>query len=197
MTAASRPDPAPRCSSTGCLNTALWDYIRRNSRAARQLQDDLDAQIASARLGVRRFNELLDRYGMDTVLTATRQLMDDTERVLRQRIAEIPDGEYRAEGFLDDNGRNRDVRLPIKVCVRVKGGGIEIDLTGSADHVETGFNVPFRGGIEVTGELNSNGTRGARATRTETVACPLGAQIQTASEAAFRSCAAELLARAN
>ena len=130
-------------------NEALWEYIRRNSRAARQLQDDLDAQIASARLGVRRFNELLERYGMDTVLTATRQLMDYTERVLRQRIAEIPDGEYRAEGFLDDDGRNRDVRLPIKVCVRVKGDGIEIDLTGSADQVETGFNVPFEGSTKV------------------------------------------------
>ena len=127
----------------------MWEYIRRNSRAARQLQDDLDAQIASARLGVRRFGELLERYGMDTVLTATRQLMDYTERVLRQRIAEIPDGEYRAEGFLDDDGRNRDVRLPIKVCVRVKGDGIEIDLTGSADQVETGFNVPFEGSTKV------------------------------------------------
>ena len=86
---------------------------------------------------------------MDTVLTATRQLMDYTERVLRQRIAEIPDGEYRAEGFLDDDGRNRDVRLPIKVCVRVKGDGIEIDLTGSADQVETGFNVPFEGSTKI------------------------------------------------
>ena len=133
----------------GRRNEALWEYIRRNSRAARQLQNDLDAQIASARLGVRRFNELLERYGMDTVLTATRQLMDYTERVLRQRIAGIPDGEYRAEGFLDDDGRNRDVRLPIKVCVRVEGDGIEVDLTGSSDQVETGFNVPFEGSTKV------------------------------------------------
>ena len=92
---------------------------------------------------------LLERYGMDTVLTATHQLMDYTERVLRQRIAEIPDGEYRAEGFLDDDSRNRGVRLPIKVCVRVKGDSIEIDLTGSADQVETGFNVPFEGSTKV------------------------------------------------
>ena len=35
--------------------------------------------------------------------------------------------------------------MPIKVCVRVKGDGIEIGLTGSADQVETGFNVPFEG----------------------------------------------------
>ena len=128
---------------------ALWEYIGRNSRAARQLQDDLDAQIASARLGVRRFGELLERYGMDVVLSATHQLMDYTERVLRQRIAAIPDGEYRAEGWLDDDGRNRDVRLPIKVCVRVKGDGVEIDLTGSSDQVETGFNVPFEGSTKV------------------------------------------------
>ena len=46
---------------------------------------------------MRRFGELLERYGKETVLSATHQLMDYTERVLRQRIAAIPDGEYRAE----------------------------------------------------------------------------------------------------
>ena len=133
----------------GRRNEQMWDYIRNNSRASRQLLDDLDAQIASARLGVRRFIELMDRFSYDVVIAATRQLMDYTERVLRQRIAAIPDGEYRAEGFLDDDGRNRDVRLPIKVCVRIKGDGIEVDLTGSADQVETGFNVPFEGSTKV------------------------------------------------
>jgi N-methylhydantoinase B len=83
------------------------------------------------------------------VFDATQQLMDYTERVLRQRIAAIPDGEYRAEGFLDDDGKNRDVRLPIKVCVRVEGDGIEIDLTGSSKQVETAFNVPFEGSTKV------------------------------------------------
>ena len=133
----------------GKRNEALWNYIGRNSRAARQLQDDLDAQIASARLGAKRFAELMDRYGAELILDATQQLMDYTERVLRQRIGAIPDGEYRAEGFLDDDGKNRDVRLPIKVCVRIKGDGIEIDLTGSSDQVETAFNVPFEGSTKV------------------------------------------------
>ena len=133
----------------GKRNEALWTYIGRNSRAARQLQDDLDAQIASARLGAKRFGELMDRYGRQVVIDATQQLMDYTERVLRQRISAIPDGEYRAEGFLDDDGKNRDVRLPIKVCVRVKGDGIEVDLTGSSNQVETAFNVPFEGSTKV------------------------------------------------
>ncbi len=133
----------------GKRNEAVWNFIGRNSRAARQLQDDLDAQIASARLGAKRFVELMDRYGRQLVLDATQQLMDYTERVLRQRIAAIPDGEYRAEGFLDDDGKNRDVRLPIKVCVRVQGDGIEVDLTGSSKQVETAFNVPFEGSTKV------------------------------------------------
>ena len=40
------------------------------------------------------------------MLQATRQLMDYTEAMLRREIAKIPDGDYTAEGFLDDDGRN-------------------------------------------------------------------------------------------
>ena len=133
----------------GVRNEAMWEFLGRNSRAATQLQSDIEAQIASARLGVRRFCELMDRYGKDQIMSGTQQLMDYTERVLRQKIEQIPDGEYRAEGFLDDDGKNRDRPLPIKVCVRVQGDAIEIDLTGSADQVETGFNVPFEGSTKV------------------------------------------------
>lgn len=133
----------------GKPNQAMWSFIRGNSRAAQQLVNDIEAQIASARLGVRRFQELLDRYGRETVLRATQQLMDYAERMLRQRISQIPDGEYRAEGFLDDDGRNRSVRLPIRVCVRVIGDRVEVDLTGSADQTATAYNVPFEGSTKV------------------------------------------------
>ncbi|MFM0517391.1 MULTISPECIES: hydantoinase B/oxoprolinase family protein [Caballeronia] len=129
----------------GRRNEGLWQFIGYNSRTARQTKDDIDAQIASAQLGARRMQELLDEYGRDTVFGAADQLMDYTETMMRNRIAEIPDGDYTAEGFLDDDGLNRDKRLPIKVCVKVRGDGVEVDLTGSADQVPTGFNVPFEG----------------------------------------------------
>ena len=119
--------------------------------------------------------------------------MDYTERVLRQRIAAIPDGEYRAEGFLDDDGRNRDVRLPIKVCVRIRGDGIEVDLTGSADQVETGFNVPFEG--STTGQLRANGSPVQRTARGNGRDLSLGEQLKRASDACLRDCAAALEAR--
>lgn len=133
----------------GVRNEALWQFIGHNSRTARQLKDDLEAQIASVRLGVKRFQELIGSYGKDVVFAAANQLMDYSESVMRQRIREIPDGDYRAEGFLDDDGRNRGKRLLVKVCVRVQGDGIEVDLAGSADQVETGYNVPFEGSTKV------------------------------------------------
>lgn len=129
----------------GRRNEGLWQFIGYNSRTARQTKDDIDAQIASAQLGARRMQELLDEYGRETVFGAADQLMDYTETMMRNRIAEIPDGDYTAEGFLDDDGLNRDRRLPIKVCVKVRGDSVEVDLTGSADQVPTGFNVPFEG----------------------------------------------------
>ena len=93
---------------------SLWKYIRDNTRVPGLVMGDLEAQIASAELGVKRFEELLEKYGKDDVIASCNQLMDYTERLMRREIAKIPDGEYFAEGFLDDDGRNREKTLPLR-----------------------------------------------------------------------------------
>ena len=133
----------------GVRNDTMWQFIANNSRSARQLVDDIEAQIASARLGAKRFIELLNHYGKSLVFQACAQLMDYSEKMLRQRITDILDGEYRAEGWLDDDGRNRGQHLPVKVCVRVIGDRVEVDLTGSAPQTPTAYNVPFEGSTKV------------------------------------------------
>ncbi|GIS89153.1 MAG: hypothetical protein CM1200mP18_18630 [Gammaproteobacteria bacterium] len=75
----------------GVRNEAMWEFLGRNSRAATQLQSDIEAQIASARLGVRRFAELMDRYGKSQ-FWGNSAVMDYTEKILRQKIERIPDG---------------------------------------------------------------------------------------------------------
>lgn len=133
----------------GVRNETLWRYISGNTRVPGLVMRDLEAQIASAELGVKRYCELMDTYGRDTVEQAAAQLMDYSERMLRREIARIPDGDYSAEGFMDDDGRTRGKRLPIKVTVRVRGDEVEVDLTGSAPQVPTAFNVPFEGSTKV------------------------------------------------
>ena len=133
----------------GRPNVAMWNFIRNNSRAAQQLVSDIEAQVASARLGARRFVELIEKYGEEVVFAAANQLMANSERMMRQRISEIPDGDYSAEGWLDDDGRNRGQRLRVRVTLRVRGDEVEVDLTGSADQTPTAYNVPFEGSTKV------------------------------------------------
>lgn len=133
----------------GVRNEWLWKYIQDNTRVPSLVMGDLEAQIAAAELGVQRFQELFDTYGHDTVIQTTRQLMDYTETMIRREIAKIPDGEYTAEGFLDDDGRTRGVHLPVKVTVRISGDNVEVDLTGSSPQVPTAYNVPFEGSTKV------------------------------------------------
>ncbi|WP_320203124.1 hydantoinase B/oxoprolinase family protein [Agrobacterium rosae] len=133
----------------GVRDETLWSFIKGNTRVPALVMGDLEAQIASAELGRRRFEELLKEYGRETLKTATHQLMDYSEAMLRREIAKIPDGDYTAEGFLDDDGRTRGVHLPIKVTVKVRGDDVEVDLTGTCDQVPTAFNVPFEGSTKV------------------------------------------------
>ena len=132
----------------GVRNDALIQHILDNVRTPEQNRGDLEALIASARIGEKRFLELLERYGIDTVMSSADRWMDYSEEMLRSRIRAIPDGSYEAPvGYLDDDGKNRGVPLKVAVRVQVEGDEILVDLTGSHDQVPTAFNVPFEGSV--------------------------------------------------
>ena len=137
----------------------LYERGRRNEQVWRLLQDsvrtpdmnaaDIEAMIAAVRLGRDRFLKLVERHTIETVLGTAYYWMDYSERRLRAAIEQVPDGDYHAESWLDDDGRNWGERLKVNVTVRIRGSDVTIDLTGSADEVETGFNVPFEGSLLV------------------------------------------------
>lgn len=132
----------------GERNQALWDVLQDNVRTPEANAGDMEAMIACCRLGARRFAELLQKYGLDTVMSAAEMWMDYAERMLRQRIAAIADGVYTApDGWLEDDGKHFGKALKICTQVVVAGEDIYIDLSGSAGEVETGFNCPFTGSV--------------------------------------------------
>ena len=133
----------------GVRNDAVWSILRDSVRTPDHNASDIEAMIAATRLGRDRFLKLVGRYGVTTVLGAADYWMDFSEARLRAEIAKIPDGDYRAESWLDHDGRNWDKRLKVMIAVRKLGSEITIDLTGSADETETGFNVPFEGSLKV------------------------------------------------
>ena len=134
----------------GVLNEDLDRMIFDNVRTETMNRGDLNAMLAACELGRDRFQKTCERYGADVVMSAAYDWMDYSERMLRNEIAKIPDGEYRAPtGWLDDDARNRGVRLRVETSVKVEGDDNTIDLTGSNAEVPTGYNVPFEGSLLV------------------------------------------------
>ena len=118
----------------GVLQQDLFRHILENTRTPRQNRGDIEAMIAACQLAGRQFHDLVKRYGAAPVFSAADHWISYSERMLRQEIAKIPDGVYETEvGWLDDDGRNRGKKLPVRVKVIVDGDEITYDLTGSSD----------------------------------------------------------------
>jgi N-methylhydantoinase B len=131
----------------GVRNEQLWQFFVDNTRTPSYVVGDTEAMIAAGRLGERRFLGLLEKYGKDTVLQAIEEFLDYCERMMRAQIESVSDGAWEADGWLDDDGRNRDQPLYVKAKVEISGSDITVDLSESCDNVPTGFNVPFGGSV--------------------------------------------------
>lgn len=131
----------------GKPNETLFQIIRDNVRYPDASLGDMRAQIASCQVGARRYGELLARYGQETVEACIREVWNQAEATTRRVIENIPDGVYEAESFLDNDGRNLDKPLRIKITVTVKGSDLTIDYTGTNPQVQSPLNSGRSGGI--------------------------------------------------
>src|SRR5215831_11757274 len=133
--------------SAGERNETLWQIIRDNIRFPEASLGDLRAQIAACQIGAQRYAELLERYGRETVEACVAVVWDQAEAAARRVVETIPDGEYEAESFLDNDGRNLDVPLKIKVKVIVKDSTMTVDFSGMNKQVPSPLNSGRSGGM--------------------------------------------------
>lgn len=136
----------------GQKNEAVWHILRANIRAQELVVGDMEAQIESARIGAARFLELVQQYGHDDVTAAFHELMDYSERLMRDAIRALPDGDYSAtthiDGFLDDPDPARK-NLQLVVTLKVRGDDLEVDLTGTAPQIpDKPINMPLVGTVD-------------------------------------------------
>jgi N-methylhydantoinase B len=132
--------PVLKLHRGGEINQDLVDIIRINVRIPERAMGDLRAQLTAVRTGERRFLELVRRYGKDEVLASIAAIMDQSERSARRRTASIPDGVYRAESFMDDDGVDIGREVPIEVRVEVAGDEMTVDLTDVSAQVRGFYN---------------------------------------------------------
>ncbi len=132
--------PPVRLVKKGRMDEELLALFLANVRTPLEREGDIQAQTAALNIGIRRLEQISRTRGTDQMTHYAQGLKDHSERVLASVLRSIPDGEYRAEDFLDDDGFTADPIL-IRVAVGIKGGRAEIDFTGSAPQVRGNLNA--------------------------------------------------------
>ncbi|MCS7083180.1 MAG: hydantoinase B/oxoprolinase family protein [Bacteroidetes bacterium] len=122
--------PPVKLLQAGRPNPAVWELILANVRTPEERRGDLRAQLAAGERGVARFEELVRKYGPE-LEAAMEALLDYAERLMRRFLSELPDGTYRFEDALDDDGFSREP-LPIRVAVTISGSEATVDFSGTA-----------------------------------------------------------------
>jgi N-methylhydantoinase B/oxoprolinase/acetone carboxylase alpha subunit len=116
--------------------------ILANVRTPVEREGDLTAQIASNRTGERRLLAIAEKYGADTVAEYMRHLQSYAERMTREAIRAIPDGTYRFEDCMDDDGQGNGP-LPIVVTITIDGDQARVDFTGTVQQAQGSVNAIY------------------------------------------------------
>jgi len=123
--------PPVKLYKRGVLDPEIFSIILSNIRIADQRIGDIKAQAAALAIGERRLAALLDRYSADTVEQAIGELKSRAGQRMRAKIAEIPDGTYEGEAFVDSDGV---VDEPLRIAMRIvkEGETLTFDMAGSS-----------------------------------------------------------------
>ncbi len=101
-----------------------------NSRTPDLVVGDVRGQIGATRLGERRLLALLEAHGTSTLTAAAQALAERTLRAVRRAVAAWPDGIYRAEGQIDDDGITIGRPVTVRLAVEIEGDRIRFDWSG-------------------------------------------------------------------
>ncbi len=140
--------PPVRIMRAGAMDPDVLALLLSNVRTPNEREGDLGAQIAACHTGAERLREVCTRYGLERAQSASRALLDYSERMMRAFLARVPQGTYRAEDFMDSDGiSDRPVKIAVAVKVEAgrgrvaRGHMVTVDFTGSDPQVEGSINA--------------------------------------------------------
>ena len=102
-------------------------------------QLDMKSQLAANHVAKQRMHDLYRDYGLETVDAVSDELIGQSEELVRARLAELPDGRWRAREYVDMPGGSCRVEL----TATKRGDTLEYDFTGSSPQVELGINCCY------------------------------------------------------
>jgi N-methylhydantoinase B len=123
----------------GRMRRDVLDTFLNMVRDPGMTQLDLKSQLAANHVAKQRMRELYADYGVDVVEAVSEALIEQSEQLVRSRLAELPDGEWRVREYIDMPGANAKVEL---TAVK-QGDTLTYDFTGSSPQTELGVNCSY------------------------------------------------------
>ncbi len=134
--------PPLKLMEKGKLDKKLMNFFLNNVRTPYEREGDFSAQIMANITGIKRTEELIEKYGLDTVDFYSKSLIEYSEKIMSKTIESIPDGKYEFEDYLDDDGTGRE-NIKINVGIIIKGDRAVIDFSKSDNQVEGSINAVY------------------------------------------------------
>ncbi len=132
--------PPLKLYERGQPNTTLFRMIERNVRLPGRVLGDIRSQLAACEIAARGMTDLVGRYGGDGVRDLMVAMMDYSERLTRQCLLELPDGEATFTDWIDDDQIDLGKPIPLVCTIRKHGDTMEVDWTGSSPQVKGAIN---------------------------------------------------------
>ena len=107
-----------------------WRVILANHRTPKYTWGDFHAMIASLVTAERRIAMLLERHSTDAFRAITEALLDHAEQWMRAELRGLPNGEYRFEDCMEDDGVS-DGPYYIRAAVVVEDDEVIVDYSDS------------------------------------------------------------------
>ena len=133
-----------RIVEQGRLREDLEEMYLRQSRLPGMLGLDLRAAVSGNLVAQKRILELVDRYGAGIVKGVMRRIIDQAEKTFVKRLMKLPDGTWRARGYLEQALPGDRGIYPLVLTMRKTGSDLVFETTGT--HAQTGcLNSSFAG----------------------------------------------------
>lgn len=132
--------PPVKLYERGAPRRDVIDLYLANMRWREPLEGDLMAMFGSIWTAERRLKELCVEHGAADVRRYVDALIAYGAQRTRAEIGAMPNGTYRAEGWLDTDGVGT-YDIPVRAAVTIADTSVDVDFAGSAPQVATAVNA--------------------------------------------------------
>lgn len=132
--------PPTKLYRAGKLDEAIARLICSNSRTPAKLMSDINALAAGGNVAAVRMAEMVGKFGYGPLSEMIEELLDYSERLVRQGFADMPDGVYTGSFTVENDGIIPDRDYPVHVRIEIDGSECRLDFTGTAQQATGAIN---------------------------------------------------------